>query len=80
MTNERKEVLEKIWGDEVYPEIRRILSMRDARSEAESDPRRELAIILHGIAISLELAAQGRPFAIVDKCLFEDKNTILPTQ
>lgn len=76
MTDDRKEALEKIWGEEIYPEVRRRLSMRDARNEAEPDPRRELAIILHGIAISMELAAQGRPFARVDKCLFEVRSTI----
>jgi hypothetical protein len=76
MTDDRKEALEKIWGEEVYPEVKRRLSMRDARNEAEPDPRRELAIILHGIAISMELATQGRPFAKVDKCLFESKSTI----
>ena len=76
ITDDRKEALEKIWGEEIYPEVKRRLSMRDARNEAEQDPRRELAIILHGIAISMELAAQGRPFARVDKCLFEVKNKI----
>lgn len=76
MTDDRKEALEKIWGEEIYPEVKRRLSMRDAGNEAEPDPRRELAIILHGIAISMELAAQGRPFARVDKCLFEVRSTI----
>jgi hypothetical protein len=76
MTDDRKEALEKIWGKEVYPEVRRRLSMREARNEAEPDPRRELAIILHGIAMSMELAAQGRPFARVDKCLFKVRSTI----
>jgi hypothetical protein len=71
MTDDRKETLGKVWGEEIYPEVKRILSLRDARNEAEPDPRRELAIILHGLAISLELTAQGRPFARVDKCLFE---------
>jgi hypothetical protein len=72
-TDDRKEALEKVWVEDIYPEVKRILSMRDARNEAEPDPRRELAIILHGLAISLELAAQGRPFARVDKCLFEGR-------
>ena len=76
MTDDRKEALEKIWGEEIYPEVKRRLSMRDARNEAEPDPRRELAIILHGIAISMELAAQGRPFARVNKCLFEVRSPI----
>jgi len=76
INNVRKEALEKIWGEEVYPEVRRRLSMRDERNEAETDPRRELAIILHGIAMSMELAAQGRPFARVDKCPFEIRSTI----
>jgi hypothetical protein len=76
ITDDRKEALEKIWGEEVYPEVRRRLSMRDARNEAEPDPRRELAIILHGIAMSMELAAQGRPFARIDKCLFEVRSEI----
>lgn len=76
MTDDRKEALEKIWGEEIYPEVERRLSMRDARNEAEPDPRRELAIILHGIAMSMELAAQGRPFARVDKCLFKVRSTI----
>lgn len=80
MTDDRKEALEKIWGEEIYPEVKRRLSMRDERNEAEPDPRRELAIILHGIAISMELAAQGRPFARVDKCLFEVRRTILASQ
>ena len=74
MTDDRKEAFEKIWGEEVYPEIKRRLSMRGARNEANPDPRRELAIVLHGIAMSMELAAQGRPFARVDKCLFEVRN------
>ena len=76
ITDDRKEAFEKIWGEEVYPEVRRRLSMRDARNEAEADPRRELAIILHGIAMSMELAAQGRPFARVNKCLFKVRNKI----
>ena len=76
MTDDRKEALEKIWGEEVYPEVKRRLDLRDARNESETDPRRELAIILHGIAMSMELAAQGRPFARVDKCLFDVRNTI----
>lgn len=76
ITDDRKEALEKIWGEEVYPEVKRRLSMRDARNEADPDPRRELAKILHGIAMSMELAAQGRPFARVDKCLFEVRNKI----
>ena len=76
MTDDRKEALEKIWGEEVYPEVRRRLSIRDERNEAETDPRRELARILHGIAMSMELAAQGRPFARVDKCLFDVRHTI----
>lgn len=75
MTDDRKEALEKIWGEEIYPEVKRRLSSRDARNEAEPDPRRELAIILHGIAMSMELAAQGRPFARVEKCLFEVRST-----
>jgi hypothetical protein len=70
MTDDRKEALEQVWGEEVYPEVKRRLSSREARNEEEPDPRRELAIILHGIAISMELAVQGRPFARVDKCIF----------
>ena len=70
MTDDRKEALEKVWGEEIYPEVKRRLSLRDERKEAEPDPRRELAIILHNLAISLELTAQGRPFARVDKCIF----------
>ncbi len=70
MTDDRKEAFDKIWIEDVYPEVKRRLIMRDARNEAYPDPRRELAKILHGIAISMELAAQGRPFARVDKCLF----------
>jgi len=76
MTDDRKKALEKVWGEEVYPEVKRRLDLRDARNEAESDPHRELARILHGIAISMELAAQGRPFARVDKCPFEIRSTI----
>lgn len=71
MTDETKEALERVWGEEVYPEVKRRLDLRDARNESESDPRKELAIILHGIAISMELAVQGRPFARVDKCIFD---------
>jgi hypothetical protein len=51
-----KEALGKVWDEEVYPEVKRRLILRDARNEAEPDPRRELAVILHGIAISMELA------------------------
>ena len=76
MTDDRKAALEQIWGEEIYPEVKRRLSLRDARNEAESNPRRELARILHGIAISMELATQGRPFARVNKCPFEVKSTI----
>jgi hypothetical protein len=71
MTDARKQALERVWGEEVYPEVKRRLDLRDARNEAEPDPRKELAIILHGIAISMELAVQGRPFARVDKCVFD---------
>jgi hypothetical protein len=73
MTDDTKEASQQVWDEDVYPEVRRRLSLRNVRNEAEPDPRRELAIILHGIAISMELAAQGRPFARVDKCLFEVK-------
>lgn len=76
ITDDRKEAFEKIWDEEVYPEVKRRLIMRDARNEANPEPRRELAIVLHGIAMSMELAAQGRPFARVDKCLFDVRNTI----
>jgi hypothetical protein len=70
MTDDRKEALGKVWDEEIYPEVKRRLSLRDERNEAEPDPRRELAVILHGIAISMELAVQCRPFARVDKCIF----------
>ena len=78
MTDERKAELEQIWGEVVYPEVKRRLSMRDARNEAEPNPRRELARILHGIAISMELASQGRPFARITKCPFEIKSANSP--
>lgn len=73
MTGDRKAALEHVWEEEVYPEIKRRLSVRDAWSQAEPDPRRELAVILHNIAVSMELAAQGRPFTRVDKCIFDVK-------
>jgi len=77
ITDDRKEALEKIWGEEVYPEAKRRLIMRDVRNEANPDLRRVLAIVLHGIAMSMELAAQGRPFARVNKC-FQFKANMMP--
>jgi len=71
MTDDRKEALERVWAEEVYPEVKRRLALRDARNEAKPDPRRELAIVLHAVAVSIELAAQGRPFAGIDKCIFD---------